>query len=349
MATIHDVARVASVAPSTVSLVANGKPYVKPTTRKRVQAAMKRLGYRGRASRSASTQDGDIATLNVLVAYTPYSVHDGQMAKSVREAVNGVRQVLTARRAQVSVFAGAERVEDDPMFQHCLEAGEFDGIVLVSPRPGEGYLEAVLKAGVPVTTINRPPEHAQYSSVCVDYYGAGRRAARHLVKLGHRRLALTGKRTRWISRETHAGFTDALAEHDMEPALVIHTDDDHPNAEDARRMAAELTEANVTALFTGDRWGLLVAEELHRRGIDIPGDLSLLGLDNLGVHTPAGRRFTSIGFPPRRMGRMAAQLMLRRLRRPRLFQHASLSMPTAIYRGQTTAPLARPGAAAAGE
>lgn len=350
MPTIHDVAQLAGVAPSTVSLVANGKSSVTPETRQRVQAAIRQLGYRGRAGRRARTPRANASptpakygpTAHILTIYTREALCNGEMVQLCREVVHGIRQIMQPHDARMSLFAGTDHVDADPMFWDCLEARDFDGILLVSPQPTEGYLEAALKTDVPVVTVNRPPAYSEFSSVCVDYYGAGRQAAHHLAELGHRRLAILTDEDRWISRAYHAGFTAELAARDIGPPLVLRPSRQVPNPEEAARLAGQLAETEATAVFTGDRWAVLLADALSGIGRQVPQDVSMLGLDDLGLRTSAGRRLGSIGFAKRAMGRMAARLMLRRLRGRARVRHTCLSVSTALRAGQTVVAPAHP-------
>lgn len=337
MPSILDVARQANVAPSTVSLVVNGRRNVSAETRRRVQSVIEALGYvpgRQRRRRRAAARR---QTRHVAIVYTQGAARNGAMTRLCRSWIRGIRQALGPHGAHPSVVAGMDRVDRDLMFQQMLEAGEFDGVVLFGAGAHNGYLERVLEANVPLVVMNRDPQYADVCSVAVDFHGGGRQAGEWLLGLGHRRLALIeGEHEPWTAQQSHAGFQQALRAAGVEPVVLPR---EHESGGDAASIVQRLCDAKVTGVFVGDHMAIQLVNELERQGVDVPGRVSVVGFDNLGFVSDAGKRLSSIGHPKVRMGRLAGRLLLQLLSPTRRLHRATLVLPTHVVAGETVRPV----------
>lgn len=337
MATIRDVAAEAQVGASTVWRVVNNSDVVRQATRERVREAIRRVGYKPRRHARARR------SMRVAFVYTLEAMVEDKLGAYCREVVAGVEQQAHRQGMTVSLFRGAEHADDDPIIHDLLERRPFDGLILLGPEPHNGYLERLAQAGAPLVVFNRPVEHDRYSSVTVDFFDRGARAAEHLLGLGHRRIAKTdqpGKR--WLQAQTHAGFVDALERAGLELVPLRP-----PGAEEAserdrvQALCGGLLEAGATALLVGDRLAVMCADELEARGVRVPEDVSVIGVDNLGLETARGQRLTATGFSRRRMGRLAIRMlrhMIQKRARGAVRWCHGATVPTRVVEGQTTAP-----------
>lgn len=335
MASIVDVARKAQVAPSTVSLVVNGGKNVGARTRQRVEAAINELGYVPRAARRK--EQAARRSRRLAVVYTRHAVRNGAMTALCHSWILGIRQVVEDAGATLNLVAGVEHADRDLMFQQMLGAGEFEGVVIFGGGSNNGYLDRLREANVPVVAMNGNPDRRDLCSVSVDFFGSGVQAAQRLLALGHRRIGLPeSEKPLWTTRHAHEGFRQALAKAGLEPIPLTVPSLIDPLMVHAGAAADQMVRDRVTALFTGDHHALEIVNELEGRGIDVPGEISVIGMDHLGFVSQGGKRLSSVSYPKRRMGRLAGRLLLQMLSPRRRLHSATLVLPTHLVAGETT-------------
>lgn len=340
MASILDVARVAKVSPSTVSLVVNHGHRVSPATRQRVEAVIRRLGYRGRDGQ-ALQKARPTRALRLGFIYTPDALINGADTLYIHQIVQGVEQSLTGTASSVNIMRGFNHVDEDLLLRQRLDAGEFDGLLIAGLQPGDGYIERITDSGVPMVVFNRSTELGIYSVVTVDYHGGGGQAIDHLVGLGHRRIGvlLQSESVRWPSQIVRNGCLHALRRHQLEPAL----DDFIPRSDEPapwKALCRRILDAGVTAVQTGDVAAIRLIDLFAEMGVRVPQDLSVMGFDDRGQTSASGLKPTSIGYDKVRMGRLAGR-MIQRLSQPGCSTRwMGTAVKTSLVYGETTsAPL----------
>jgi DNA-binding LacI/PurR family transcriptional regulator len=323
MSSILDVAREARVAPSTVSLVANQKGRVSESTRQRVQAAMDRLGYSAGRPRRRSRQ--------VAVLYTPNMLINGVLVDYCRTWIKGIQRGFDGEGTHVNIMGGAAKVDEDPLFLQGLDEGDFCGVVLMGAYRASGYVQRCVERKLPLVVFNQLPQECEFSTVRTDV-GAGCRMVIHrMVELGHRRIATTSTLNTNHHELAHKGMAEALAQHGLK-SVITRSDLDAPE------LAAQVIAQRATAVFTGDPMALKLANELHRRGIDVPGQVSIVGIDDMGLVTDHGRRLTSLGYDKNVMGEMAGSMLHQLIEMSGRLTNMIASVPMHLGEGQTLAP-----------
>jgi LacI family transcriptional regulator len=340
MASILDVARLAKVSPSTVSLVVNHGHRVSPATRQRVEAVIRRLGYRGRDG-SALSKSRQARALRLGFIYTPDALINGADTHYNRQIIQGVEQSLTGSASSVSIMRGFLHVDEDHMLSQRLDAGEFDGMLIAGLQPNDGYIERITAAGLPMVVFNRSTESGLYSVVTVDYVGGGRTAIDHLFELGHRRIGLLLQSTsvRWPPLTIRNGCLDALRRHQIEAVYdgMIPAQGD---TQAWKAIARQLLDAGVTAIQTGDVPAVQLLDALADLGVSVPGDLSVMGFDDRGLTSQAGLKPTTIGYDKVRMGRLAGRMIQRLSQSGCTLRWMGMAIQKRLVNGQTTsAPL----------
>jgi DNA-binding LacI/PurR family transcriptional regulator len=187
-----------------------------------------------------------------------------------------------------------------------------DGLLVVSTLPPESEVQRIQAAGIPCVLIDAV--HSCFPSIAVDDVAGGEIATRHLLELGHRRVALIGDpppefRFDW-SRDRTRGYQLALA------AAGIEVRDEYVREgtrlpQVARAIAAELLSLpeRPTAVFAAsDTQAIGVLEAARALGIDVPGDLSVIGFDDIEVAAYVG--LTTVRQPLVESGRRGAKVLL---------------------------------------
>jgi DNA-binding LacI/PurR family transcriptional regulator len=328
--TIHDVARDAQLSVSTVSRAFTTPELLRPETRERVLRVADQLGYRpNRAARGLIT--GRTGNIGVIVPdlANPFfpNVLKGAQAR--------------ARDAGYAVFLSD--TDEDPRAEadliHAM-AKQVDGVVLCSSRMSAAQLEQSLGLTTLVLLNRRVPD---VPAVLMDSAGGMRQAVDHLVALGHRRCAyLAGPRNSWSNRERRRGLR-AAARRGLE---VIELGPFAPRYE-AGLHAADLALAEgVTAILAyNDLIAFGVLTRLNDRQVAVPGEVSVLGFDDIPMAAMCTPSLTTVAMPAEQAGRAAVDLLTAMLGSQSGERHEDRrELPTQlIVRGSTsTAPAPGP-------
>ncbi|GAB3985517.1 LacI family DNA-binding transcriptional regulator [Actinoallomurus acanthiterrae] len=293
--TIQDVAREAGVSVSTVSRAFTVPDLVKDETRQHVLHTAERLGYRpNRAARGLIT--GKTGNFGVIVPdlSNPFfpTVLKGVQAR--------------AREADYAVFlADCDENATEEIALVQAMAKQVDGVILCSSRMSPSQLERVVGT-TSLVFINR--QVRDHPTVLMGAAGGMRQAIDHLAALGHRRVAfLNGPKASWSNRERRRGLRHS-ARHDME---IVELGPFAPRFE-AGPHAADLAIAEgVTAIIAfNDLLALGVMSRLADRGVSVPGEMSVVGFDDIPMAGMATPPLTTVAMQNERAGRAAVDLLV---------------------------------------
>ncbi len=272
-ASMRDVARVAGVSHQTVSRVLNGHPSIRDSTRERVVRAMDELHYRpNRAARALVTARSN--TIGVLAAsaaalYGPVSSM-GAIQSAGREAGYYVAVAQLADLTEESIADGIDH----------LLAQAVEGIVVIAPQ--ERVLDLIASTGldVPYVTMQAGDQYAE-RELSVDQLAGARAATRHLIDLGHRRIVHVSGPLGWIEAQARLrGYQDELRASGLDVLPPIRGD---WTAQSGYAAGEELlADPAITGVFaSNDQLALGIMHVARDRGRDIPGDLSVVGFDDI--------------------------------------------------------------------
>jgi len=304
MPTIADVAAHAGVGLGTVSRVLNGSPNVREETRARVLDAIDILDYRPNPLARGLSR-GRCQTLGVVV---PFFTH-----ASAVERLRGVVAELDESRYDIVLFNVESPVHRDQHLASITGRDRADGLLILSLPIPTRDLDRLTSAGVPVVLVDTRGEGVP--AVVTDDATGGRLATQHLVDLGHTAIAFVGddpKNTFGFtsSAQREHGYATVLAEAGIayRPELVRHGAHDRHVAE---VLALELlSEADPpTAVFaSSDVQATGVLAAAAARGLRVPGDLSVIGFDDIELSAYVG--LTTVRQPLFESGQLGARLLL---------------------------------------
>jgi LacI family transcriptional regulator len=315
-ATIREVAREAGVSASTVSRSLSAPEMVNPETRERVRRVAQRLGYApNRAARGLIT--GRTGNLGLIVPdlANPF----------FPTLVKGVQ--AKAREADYAVFI-ADTDEDATAEAGLIRAlaKQVDGLILCSPRAREEEIRALSDDGV-LVMVNR--RFGNLPSVIFDNADGMRQAVAHLQALGHRRVAwVGGPRTSWSTRDRVRGLRAATTAAGMELLAVGH----FPPQFEGGVAAADLVIASgVTSVIAyNDLMALGLLGRLRDRGVDVPGDINVIGIDDIHMSGMSSPALTTISLAKEQAGRAAVDLLLSLLEQPEDVRNVRRELPTQL-------------------
>ncbi len=273
----RDVAGVADVSVSTVSLVLNGKAAergIPEATTQRVLKAVKQVGYRPNAMAAGlRRQTSDtIGFISDLIATTP---HAGPMIQGAQDAAWEAQKIL------IIVNTGDERSVQDRAIEMMLQR-QVEGFVYATMYHRFVELPAVLRE-YPSVLLDCRSDNTTISSVAPDEQSGAIAAAEHLLSAGHRRIGYLQTNARIpAATERLEGFKTALQARgvDFDPQLVATGIDEFSGGFETASHLLDLPEPPSALVCFNDRMAAGAFRAAHRRGMIIPRDLSVAGFDN---------------------------------------------------------------------
>lgn len=272
---MNDVARRAGVSHQTVSRVLNEHPSVREATRLRVLQAIEELGYRpNRIARALATRGfrsvGVVTT--DTVAHGPASTLLG-IERAARDRGWGLSVASPAVQTRASMLEAIE---------HVLDQGP-GGLLAIAPDDTTAQALPERRDGLPMVWVAGPPAGSRFPTVRVDQFAGARLVTEHLLRLGHRTVAhVSGPLDRDESRTRKAGWAAALRAAGIDPPAAA-VGDWSPRS--GFRIGSELARRpEVTAVFAAnDEMAIGVLRAYAEAGRDVPGDVSVVGFDDLPV------------------------------------------------------------------
>ncbi len=326
-----DVARLAGVSQSAVSRAFTPGASVSKRTVEKVQKAAKELGYRPNAlARGLIT--GRTRMIGLVVAYL-----DNQFYPVALEHLSNA---LQARGYHVLVFmAGNADKGVAEVMQELLDY-QVDGIVTASVAMTNDLTARCEAAGIPVVMFNRGQSDPRLSEVTSDNYAGGRTAARFLAAGGHRRIAhIAGWQGSSTGRDRAEGFRAGLAAAGQNPCAVV---DGEYSRDTAAAVARQLFASGnrPDAVFVGnDHMAFAVLDTLRfELGLSVPGDVSVVGYDDVPLAAWPAYDLTTVRQPVRRMVDATVSTLLARIEEGDLAPHKIRIESPLIIRGSARVP-----------
>ncbi|GAB2715055.1 LacI family DNA-binding transcriptional regulator [Arthrobacter bambusae] len=328
---VESVAEMAGVSVSTVSRALRSVPGVSAATRKRVQEAADELGYSASpaASRLATGRTMTVGIVVPILAKWFFGKVIGEATHTLREGGFDVLLFELATPGQRERFFGGAHLH-----------GRTDGVIIMALQPTKDELESLTSQGQAVALLGA--EAQGIGSVSVDNVGAGRAAVRHLLNLGHERIAFIGIRDEEGSNlggvpplQRLMGYREALSEVGLPRDSKLEQLDENSVAGGAAAMSRLLVAEQVpTAAFVAsDEMAFGVLKVLRKAGLDVPRDFSVLGFDNHELCDVVD--LTTMDHEVAEQGQDAARILLDILNgRP----PATLVFPARLVVRETTAP-----------
>lgn len=330
--TMEDVASRAGVSRALVSLVMRNSPKVSERSRTAVLAAAEELGYRRNlmahhlASRRTMTIGLVLNDLhNPFFAEMTDGIHEAALEAGYRIVINTGLRNREGEKAAVDTFL------------------EFrtDGIILVGSQLFGDELEA-LAAETNLVVAARDTTAGNYDTVSIDDHLGAQMVVDHLASLGHRRIAHIDGGSGAGARRRREGYQAAMQRHGLAEHVRIVAGEysEHSGTVGVDRLLGD--GESPTAIFAAnDLMATGVLNRLQRRGLRVPGDVSLVGFDNTATAALHQMSLTTVDQPRELLGRLAAQYLIERLDEERAEAVHELLTPSLVCRS-TSGPVTHP-------
>jgi LacI family transcriptional regulator len=331
--TIREVAEEAGVSIATVSRVLNGRDDVAPETRELVSQIIRDRGYI--ANRSARGLSAGRTGLVGLLVPLVFPVYFSAIVSGASEALheNDQRVVLSP--------TGHEHAREVTLIDRLMH-GMTDGALIVLPEESSDELARLLEGGYRFVVVDpRLPLDDRIPSVSAAHASGADQAMRHLLGLGHRRIAaVTGPRG-WVATEDRRrGYHAALAGAGIlpDPGLEFESDFEISGGREAAAKLLDLAEPPTAILAFNDNLAIGVIQAARARGVRVPEDLSVVGFDDVELATIVSPALTTVRQPLAEMGRTAVSLLTRLLENQRI-ETLHIELATRLVVRDSTAPL----------
>ena len=332
---MKDVAALARVSLGTVSNVVNSPELVSPPTRERVETAIAKLGWvpnesarQLRAGRSSSIG------LVVMDLANPFFT----------DVMLGVEDGVLGRGYTVQVGNSASQPSREGDLLRLFEQQRVRGVLCAPIWGVNDRVDDLRRRGIPVVLVDRAGDESGFCSVSVDDVEGGRLAIDHLLRLGHRRIALVGGPGRLQQiRDRRLGADMARAEHpDVVDLLTVSTTglDTVSGVQAADELVAMPDGERPTAVFAiNDLLAIGLLQGFVTHGLRVPEDMAIIGYDDISFAAAAAVPLSSIRQPRADLGRRAAELLFEEIEAAdddRRHEHQNVRFtPTLVVRRST--------------
>lgn len=331
--TIKDIARECEVSLSTVSLVLNNSPRISRVTRDRVMAAVKRHDYqpnvhaRGLVSRYSRVLSITVPALSHVFA----DIYFGEIASGIydRASEDGYKVLLDI--AKKPFIEGKE-------YLNLLKTRRADGMLFIASSVHDTYLLDFEQEAYPFLLVNHYFPESRLDYITVDYRACAVMAATHLLELGHRRIGVIAGTNTHTGIDFLESLTRSCREHGIPEGQIRSVESDW-DEEGGFAGASRLLgmDPTLTAIVgSNDRMAIGAMRYLHTRGLGVPGDISVMGMDDIaaaGFTTPG---LTTIRLDLYEIGRKACTRLLELISQQRT--ECRELIPSTLVRRESTGP-----------
>lgn len=310
--TVKEVAERAAVSTATVSRVLSGSAGVRDPLKKRVLDAVRLLAYRpNRAARNLRV--GSSRAVGVLIPDVENPFYTS--------VVCGIEDVLKETDYSLILANYNENPEQEARRLDCFRAEGIRGLIFSASRsPSTRYVE-LQRAGLAMVAVSRLQKGLQIDHVMVANRDGAYAATAHLIRHGHKRVGIiNGPLVLTTARDRQSGYDDALREAGLpvDEKFVVHCDFRQEAGRAAMNQLLDLPDAPTAVFAASNLLTLGALQAIHERDLDIPGQIAILGFDEMPWAMSLRPPLTTVEQPAFELGRTAAQLLLERINKPAL-------------------------------
>ena len=292
--TMHDVARRAGVSPATVSRVLSKNPYISAETTDRVMSAVKELHYhRNVHARRLAIGTSDLFGLVISEIANPF----------FSEIIRGFQSAAWDRGFDVLLLNTEYNPERTQSVVRKLIENDVRGVAIMTSSLDDEVIQSLTHEGIAVVLSSQAAPDRLVSNITIDYGRGLQQAIEHVAALGHRRAAvIAGPPTSRAAVNIRQALVEGLSQRGMGPEPVTHSAYDLDAAAEAVKAIVS-TKKTPTVIFCGGdliAMGVLIA--LEQAGIEVPNDISVIGIDDIPFSFLARPPLTTIRVPREELG-----------------------------------------------
>ena len=304
--TIYDVAKALNISPSTVSRGLKDHPHIRKETSKKIKDLARQMGYQ-KNKFASSLRKRRTETIGVVVP----KLNSYFMAT----AIAGIEKITNQYRYGLIISQSQESGGKEVSCISTLFNSRVDGLLISLAYDTENldHFNILFNKNIPVVFFDRVAECNGCMSVVIDNYKAGYEATSHLIGQGCKRIAhLGGNLLRNVYSERFRGYKQALADNGLkyEQDLLIISELNNQAGIDAAHTMLKM-KVRPDAIFTAnDTSAVAVICELLKSGVKIPDEIAVAGFNNEPVSQVVQPNLTTIDYPAREIGEIAAKSLM---------------------------------------
>lgn len=309
--TSQDVADRAGVSRTTVSFVLNDvkRFSIRPETRAKVHQAAQELGYVPNASARALASD-QAKAIGLIITRNPRYISSDPFLSQI---IAGLIDVTKADNLSLLIEL-VEVGQQARVYQDLTKSKHIDGMILMTPRFDDAGLKAIEEYGIPAVLMGHVPGSKLYA-VDVDNVASAKMAVDHLIANGHTQIAcITNAPSPYSSAyERLQGYRQALKEAGLpySDQLIRHADFDPESGYTQMQDLLASRQAFTAVFVASDNVALGAIQAIHAAGLTIPGDISVVGFDNLPFSAFTNPPLTTVDMPSNEIAKESCHLLMR--------------------------------------
>ena len=307
--TIYDIAKRLNYSPATVSRALNDHPAIKGNTKDTITSMAREMGYRSNTFAS-NLRRQRTNTIGVIVPRLNSNFMSCVLA--------GMEKVANEAGYNLIISQSLESVTKEKANAQTMFNSRVDGLLVSVAYDTEdiSHFNTFISKGVPLLFFDRVIATDQSTSIVIDNMKAGYEATAHLLKQGRRRIMhVTGNLKRNVYADRLKGYQQALAEHGIpfDDRLVLVTDLSQEVGVDVARQIHRMSTRPDGLFVTNDLCAVSCMTTLKQAGMLIPDDIAVVGFNNDPVSQVVEPALTTIHYPGREMGEIAAKSLINHL------------------------------------
>ena len=311
MPNLYDVAKYSGVSIATFSRVLSNQTVVHPDTRARVIEAIKKLDYVPNSlARGLATSHSNVIGLIIPDITNPFFSY----------VARGCEDRCRSHNFDLTIYSASSQELEETAFYRLLRERQVDGLVLASPALSQKTPLRIIQ-DIPKVYIDHAPGYEQADCICVGNAIGAQLAARHLMDLGHRRIAIvSGFPDSFAGAARLEGFKSVLADNEIElpESFIVTCGFDPSEGMQAANTLMSLVSPPTAIFATNDMLAIGVLRGLQSLSYKVPADVSLVGFGDLSFSQFIIPSLTTVFVDKFELGARAVDLLLSRLEQPSL-------------------------------
>jgi LacI family transcriptional regulator len=308
--TIYDVAKALNISPSTVSRALKDHPHIKKETKKRIREVSAEMGYR----KNKFASNLRLKHTNTIGVVVP-KLNSYFMAA----VLAGIEKITSENGYGLIISQSQESWRKEISCVSTLFNSRVDGILvsLAFDTKNMDHFKILLNKDIPIVFFDRVAECHGCISIVIDNYKAGYEATAHLIEQGCKRIFhLGGNMLRNVYSERLRGYKQALADHNIEfnPELVEINDMSNQAGIETARKILRMKHRPDGIFTSNDTTAVAIIVELEKAGVKIPEEIAVAGFNNEPVSQFIQPNLTTIDYPAREIGEIAASSLINKLK-----------------------------------
>ncbi len=306
--TIEDVARLAGVSKGAVSIALNGHAGVADATRARISEAAHTLSWRPSVHARALLASRAFA-LGLVISRPPELLAADPFFAAF---IAGVESVLAARGLALVL----QVVDQDPeaeaaSYRRLAHEGRVDGVLLTDLRIDDPRFAWLAELDLPAVAVGRPSSGCPFPWLDTDDRGGVHESVRHLIALGHRRIAHVGGASGYVhSSARRRAWQDEMRAHDLEPQLYADGDFTAEGGARATHDLLALGEPPTAIVYANDLMAISGMSAALDAGLTLPDQLSIIGFDDIPLAAHVRPALTTVRQDAANWGRAAGRSLV---------------------------------------